>query len=1475
MNSTCRSWILFTVIGLSVWGVPPERAGAQSSQEIGAALEQPGLTWESTEWSVASQVQSRADVMTATAPPKGEPPVLRTQVNGPAKLVFDWTVAAGPSVESLGLSVNGCELRLLTYNLQWRCVELQLPAGAHTIEWRPCNEATVYLDNVIHDAGQTLGFVLGLNDGESGVWAVHTGTFAQAPATARDGQTSTARLLPDEQGRAEAWRMLPGSREESLLVSWWQRQVPNGEGLSGIPWLSVMGSFSSNYSTWETRERVAAAGQWIKVEGFLLPGAEQPGALYLDDFAAQPLTLPRALETSGLPWTGSSPDGVLWHVSGQGAPGASEGQAEAHSDGPFESTLTTTLQGPALFTVAWRDWSAGVDDTGDLLPVLNGTALAPHSTPQGVWGRLAVPLPPGESTLALTARETGESGGTFGLDQANLLVPADAALGDALVSGGPPPPLWVSQAGGVTRDGENPRTGTDPVVRLNPSNGQVCEMALDLSGPSLLSFWMKSDPGAQLILYSAASWGNNVAAHGGGTWELRTLEVPAGSQRVHLVATGAAVWLDALISVEAVPLVEALDLTTDIPTLAGLPGAETTGTYAAQLPAGSGAVDGDALIFAPSGGSSLAVPFTAVPARVRFRHLTNGTLTLRLNGQPSRTVFSAFSGSQGEWREADVILPELAASESLEFFGNSAWLDHLRIESLTRQPWDAAGIPVTGAPAGWAAYDKAGRAGGIGAVSLSSAIAGDIPLTPLITGPCDLSAWWRRGRSEGPDFRFYCAADSMELRSMEWEPLHVHMDQPTGVSFSIAATNWDRARGAEGLVDGLTITPRPALSFSQALDTDAPGAGLLAPGWTAMGSATAAVAARVSFDGTDAIVVRPDPAFSGAQRTTLRARFERDGFFRLRARRSGSGAACTVRWSPNGGGSGWRDIPLTSDWFLLRECAPIGGFTAISIEVDVDGSDPASAVYLDTFAWEVTPATGALLEAAAFSNWTISPANSWTAACRTTRAGASATGMESPPLSEGAAASISASVTGPGYVVFSTGNRSTGGWSRLDASVDGVVLLTRRRHSQYGDDEWTDQVFVPAGTHTLTWSVTADDTAAIGPVQLYSVTLVPGTAEELLTARFPASEGWRWSDGMPPEPVWHLVEGVLTPAGVSLPFSGSWMERDITGPAEVNLGWYSDTPNWDQPDGGRFFVNGQDAGTTARNPYMPVTSRRDTSKGVSIPPGTHTFRWTRVLETGNTLTLGRCEVAPPVIAAEDAGLVVWVNHNDTEFRWRSVPGRTFTGETAMSARDTAHGECLVTGPGILSFMLAQDGRSIFTIRSENGDSWYFSSDPHDWHPVSVIIPPGAQRISFTESYCEPTDGTEIAWIDDMKFTRSGFAQWRAVRLVEPAWGTGWELTDSDGDGITDVIEYAFGTDPRRESAAAGPLCSMVDGRMRVQFPALPYSTTGLSYVVESSSDLQDWTQGAALPASAAPISGPSFTLPAAPRCYLRSRVLLE
>ena len=100
------------------------------------------------------------------------------------------------------------------------------------------------------------------------------------------------------------------------------------------------------------------------------------------------------------------------------------------------------------------------------------------------------------------------------------------------------------------------------------------------------------------------------------------------------------------------------------------------------------------------------------------------------------------------------------------------------------------------------------------------------------------------------------------------------------------------------------------------------------------------------------------------------------------------------------------------------------------------------------------------------------------------------------------------------------------------------------------------------------------------------------------------------------------------------------------------------------------------------------------------------------------------------------------------------------------------------------------------------------------------------------AWSEPLD---VVVVDDSLL--AGFQRWTTIDYPD----AGGFLTDSDGDGVSEGLEYAFGTNPL--VASSKPVTTMnrtSEGRLSLQIP-LPVQKEGVVYSAEWPDDLEEWT----------------------------------
>ena len=105
-------------------------------------------------------------------------------------------------------------------------------------------------------------------------------------------------------------------------------------------------------------------------------------------------------------------------------------------------------------------------------------------------------------------------------------------------------------------------------------------------------------------------------------------------------------------------------------------------------------------------------------------------------------------------------------------------------------------------------------------------------------------------------------------------------------------------------------------------------------------------------------------------------------------------------------------------------------------------------------------------------------------------------------------------------------------------------------------------------------------------------------------------------------------------------------------------------------------------------------------------------------------------------------------------------------------------------------------------------------------------------------------------------------------------GTAADMADPDGDGVTNLLEYALGTAPNSAASAGRPVLGRAGNFLTLSFIRLRGDVT---YVVEGGSDLSTWAPVATNPG----VVGQSVTVTDSvnistgnpPRRFLRLRVI--
>ena len=149
----------------------------------------------------------------------------------------------------------------------------------------------------------------------------------------------------------------------------------------------------------------------------------------------------------------------------------------------------------------------------------------------------------------------------------------------------------------------------------------------------------------------------------------------------------------------------------------------------------------------------------------------------------------------------------------------------------------------------------------------------------------------------------------------------------------------------------------------------------------------------------------------------------------------------------------------------------------------------------------------------------------------------------------------------------------------------------------------------------------------------------------------------------------------------------------------------------------------------------------------------------------------------------------------------------------------------------------------------------------DWQIVSIPISAGEHTLVF--EYTKDgsvSSNSDSVWVDDVTLPLSTepsatefYSDWA------DDYGLGNDLNvDSDQDGMSDLLEYAVGTDPTENGTSVLSVSSMIDDDLEYFTLTIPQrkdaAARGLEYIVRRSTDLQEWSEVGVEPVVTEPIN---------------------
>ncbi len=257
-------------------------------------------------------------------------------------------------------------------------------------------------------------------------------------------------------------------------------------------------------------------------------------------------------------------------------------------------------------------------------------------------------------------------------------------------------------------------------------------------------------------------------------------------------------------------------------------------------------------------------------------------------------------------------------------------------------------------------------------------------------------------------------------------------------------------------------------------------------------------------------------------------------------------------------------------------------------------------------------------------------------------------------------------------------------------------------------------------------------------------------------------------------------------------------------------------------------------------------------------------------------------VTPTFAEALNSPGITWDVSGSSIALWFAQSAVTHDGQIALQSGNVGHNEkstlrTTIHGPGVLTFW--------WKCSSSVGDELDFRVDSDtlaeltgetDWEFYTYQVPAGLHSIHFRYEKDEAdTQGQDAGGLDQVSFVPTAFDSWirlrQATQLIEPE-------ADSDGDGVANLVEYAFQTDPAAKDAVKLPTPSReANGQLCWEITKPASVPADVTWTMETSPDLASGSWSTAgveiVENSAAKIKARIPTTDAGRR-FLRLRVVL-
>ncbi|MFC7337744.1 hypothetical protein ACFQY0_11190 [Haloferula chungangensis] len=1403
---------------------------------------------------------------------------MEANVAGPAVISFSWRLSGSDGKGWVSLEIDGREMAMLRRTTAWQSVAINLPSGNHRLRIAAGGMARIpgaeaMVDQFEVKSGDHFPWLTAIGDEPDSLWVVtgsgrvtaeampglwfDDGHVAALRGTDRGGRTSLVRLV-EGPARLEAWTNAKGG---SFVA----------RNLDSIG--SIRRVTASTGNTWDDSPLILGPGlhrvEWVHFYWSAMENEADPYPLSppanlqttpsdvstLASLSITPLTLDSAL-AGDLTWASSGSNRFVPTLADAEASSLNREQLAAlaiERPGPGQDArLSTVINGPA--EVSMRAVSEGPD--GDVFRILAGGEVKYESGSGGSTGSQIFEIPAGQVSLELEW--------ISGLDEASW-PPRKAALTRVEIRR----PLPESAAtaldapAGITFFTSHPeawdiadatpRSGLSASNRPRVIHSSVAfpELSAWVDGPAVLSYWRRAD----LPAGSSLRFPGILSAYDPGpfSWQVVSVPVPSGRHRLVWYSPSPAqgffseasrYFLDAFhlqpgTGVNALSLEEALD--TPGRSWASSGDQVTPGDY------GQLAFDGmDAVSLAPADQTTSAWVETTVhgPA-LGSVYSARSHLGITLNGEHPALGTIETTVPDTLWTRTEFSIPpgqhvlRLAGSDP----NHPLMLDQVEITGqAVISMADAIDAPSQSFHAGGGLWEPLHSPLASDGDAVFAGGQGSAWIETEISGPALVQFDWQAG----PDYtRLTLELDGEEIAvAPVYEPWRtVGIELPAGShTFRWIFTSPENRRGAPAGLNQFRITPLAGLTLGEALDAPA-------QIWFTSGPPPHWIGQTDhSHDGEDATCVPSSDDDSTHGGSDLQTSVTGPALVRFWWQKDGDGLAYFQM-----DGRNLASLTEENSWQEVTVAVPPGSHHFRWTRFKNHYFERRAALYVDDFRIESLPVGLTLGDAlnAPDLPWRTSADASWELAWRSLPGGGQEPAAISP-ATPGGTSWIETDIIGPAVISFLYLEDSFG-LSQGSLHLDGLQVATLRGAS-WPDDAVSLRWPIPAGKHTVRWqwqvaSSSAFGNSALERLMIDRVEVATNTPE--LESLFPQALGVGLIGSHP----WTVQAapggGFRAESNPVLPGSQSGIELTVPGNREVafRTGWAKLRSN---RIGGTFLnANGSWYAVHGQGGYLA-----DEMDSVwHLPPGAdHTLAWTSASANGaiDAMFLDQLSIDTPAFPiGESLGLPQKTFLSTGGGRWYGQDGITHGEGSAVSSPGSGSLITMFTGPGTVSWWWKSEdtptnanARLIVWPHGQPG-IYATATGSFDWRREEVILPWGQ---SFRLEWRATDTGTGRLLIDDVSFRESASDAYTVWAIEELLGGKQATMdADPDGDGQSNLMEFAFGSDPRSRRSAYVQDLHIIDGQIHLCLTHPDHDTTGLNYDLEFSSDLETWTRVRRIP----------------------------